>query len=199
MEDEIAEQEFILKGDPTKKEALKVRDRLSLLIREYPHIPNLYNLRYHATRLIDRLGKFRNEVESTLERFADYFFAKLDLIDAMIEAGETPNLGDFFGEARNLSAIFPNRKEFHQSEVTKFFTVMIKYHLHVKESALAFAYYQEFFSTGLEDNLPRELTFKLMAACSLEVAAVLGLVANDADFRESFFEILLEKEEDEDE
>lgn len=196
VNDEIVELTQVLKDGPTERQAREIRDQLTQLIEEYPHIPNFYNLRYNAIRALDGVEAFREEVEATLKRFPDYFFAKLDLIDAMLETGEEFDFADFFGGATNLSAIFPNRNLFHVSEVIKFSTIMIKYHLHLKQHVQAYAYYSDV--VGLADLLPPPVLRDLMEACSFEAVKVLTLADQDPFYKEDLFDTLLEEEDDED-
>ncbi|MCC5937315.1 MAG: hypothetical protein JJU34_08540 [Lunatimonas sp.] len=196
LNDEIVELNQVLKDGPTKRQAQEIRDRLSQLIQEYPHIPNFYNLRYNAIRALDGIEKFRAEVTATLERFPDYFFAKLDLIDAMLVTGEEFDLADVFGGATNLSTIFPNRNLFHASEVIKFHTLMIRYHLHLKQQVKAYAYYTEVVDLRLDDRLPPPVLKELMETCSLEAIAVLSLAEENPAYREELIDVLLEEDED---
>ncbi|EON74762.1 hypothetical protein ADIS_4781 [Lunatimonas lonarensis] len=195
VNDEMVELTQVLKDGSTERQARDIRDRLTQLIEEYPHIPYFYNLRYNAIRVLDGIEAFREEVAVTLERFPDYFFAKLDLIDAMLEAGEEFDFADFFGGATNLSAIFPTRKLFHASEVIKFSTLMIRYHLRLKQHVQAYAYYSDV--VGLADLLPPPVLRDLMEACSFEAVRVLTLADQDPLFREDLFDTLLEVEDDE--
>jgi hypothetical protein len=196
VNDEIVELTQVLKDGPTKRQAREIRDRLTHLIQEYPHIPNFYNLRYNAIRAWDGIEPFRAEVAATLERFPDYFFAKLDLIDAMLVTGEEFDLADVFGGATNLSAIFPNRNLFHASEVIKFHTLMIRYHLHLKQQVKAYAYYTEVVDLRLDDRLPPPVLNELMETCSLEAIAVLSQAEENPAYREELIDVLLQEDED---
>lgn len=192
IEDQIPEIVQVMKDNMADKSVIKkVEFELKMLIRKYPHIPNLYNLHYTSLRLLNKQKEFREEVNATLKMFPNYFFAKLDLIEILLGENIIPDLNQILGTSRNLQDLFPSRSLFHNSEIIKLSRVLILYYLKNDEPAMAYAYYTVLGEQNLLDNIGADVFQSISLFCQLSATEVLYAVDEDQDLMENLIDALM--------
>lgn len=112
----------------------KINDAADLkdLMKKYPHIPQFknslsvfYTLRGKKIKA-HRINMFTNICHP------DYLFGKLALANDFIDLKDFNQVPKLLGDLMDLKALYPNREEFHFSEVEGFLTAAIRYFTGIK-------------------------------------------------------------------
>ncbi|MFQ5770207.1 MAG: hypothetical protein ACE5HX_06705, partial [bacterium] len=61
------------------------------------------------------------------KKFPDYLFGKISYAQYLLDKDRTYEIPAVFDNKFELQAIYPDRKEFHVSEVVNFFAIMCRY------------------------------------------------------------------------
>lgn len=111
--------------------------KLEKLSKENPNLPQLKN---YITVAYNRLGNYTKSMEindQLLREFPDYLHARLNAANHYIHTGEPDKALDFLGENLDLKESFPDRNEFHFSEVQAFYFTTVIYAIAKKDLSLA--------------------------------------------------------------
>ncbi|MDQ5930728.1 MAG: hypothetical protein QG594_2516 [Bacteroidota bacterium] len=111
--------------------------KLEKLSKENPNLPQIKNF---ITVAYNKLGNFAKSMEINNEiliEFPDYLHARLNAANHYIHAGELDKALEYLGEHLELKESFPNRAEFHFSEVQAFYFTTVIYAIAKKDLPLA--------------------------------------------------------------
>ena len=115
----------------------KVIDRIYQLIEKYPKIPMLKNYLLTAYQIRGNSEK-ADEINSwALKEHPEYLFARINKAIRCIEEKKYDEAHQLLGEQLDIQGLYPERKEFHLSEVTNYLKVVIRYLLAVDNLELA--------------------------------------------------------------
>lgn len=114
--------------------------RLEQLKKSYPDVPLLYNwLSAAYTAIGDHDAAKRVAVEN-YERNPDYLFARLNYAEICLQEGRAREVPRIFDHTFDLKMLYPDRKEFHISEVVGFMGIMGLYFQRTGEEEIARRY-----------------------------------------------------------
>lgn len=139
---ELADQFEELYARSMDKKNKNIIERLTNLIIQYPNAPQLKNFLSVAYNI---RGNRKKAIEINLWAVADhpdYLFAKLNLAISCIEKKEFHKVPEILGELMEIKQLYPNRDEFHISEITGFYKIAVLYFCDIKNIELAENRYQ---------------------------------------------------------
>ena len=119
------------------KKNKKIIDKLTGLILKYPQSPQLKNFLSVAYSVKGNYEKATEANKWTLTEHPDYLFAKLNLANEYINAGQPQKVPEVLGEAMEIKELYPDRDLFHLAEVSGFYKVAIRYYAAIKNLELA--------------------------------------------------------------
>ena len=111
--------------------------KLEKLSKENPNLPQLKN---YITVAYNKLGNGAKAIEindQLLKEFPDYLHARLNAANHYIHCGEPDKALSFLGENLDLKESFPDRAEFHFSEVQSYYFSTVIYAIAIKDLPLA--------------------------------------------------------------
>ncbi len=90
--------------------------KLKQAIVDYPHMPHFWNYLYmfYTIKKDGAQAKYAND--QALERFPDYFFARIVRAFEYLEEGKPEKVAEWLGTGFNLSGWYPDREVFHMEE-----------------------------------------------------------------------------------
>lgn len=109
------------------KQPRQAIERLKPLIEQYPDIPQIHNYLHSAYQLLGDQASADRILAETLERFPDYLFGRLAQANTCLDRGEIDRVAEIFDNRFDLSLIYPERRQFHRSEILNFWAVMARY------------------------------------------------------------------------
>ena len=122
--------DYVKKG---RKAGIKKIERL---IARYPKVPVLKNL---LSVLYSNLGQNSKASEISrriVKEHPDYLYGKLNVANEYFHKGDLEKMIEVLG-GTELTQVFPERDVFHVSEVTSFYSLMVKYYAAIKELDMA--------------------------------------------------------------
>jgi len=115
---------------------------LVALVKKYPHLPMLYNYLSVAYSRTGRREKAEEVVRENYQLNPDYLFARLNYAELCRTQGDYERIAEIFEHKFDLQLLYPNRKQFHISEVANFMGLMGVYFLETGEREGADRYYE---------------------------------------------------------
>ena len=106
---------------------------LLVLIKAYPHIPQLYNYLHIAYSYTGQKKKSYKIMQENYEKNPSYLFAKLNYSDYLVKQGEFDKVSEIYDYKFNLTELYPNRDTFHETEVISFNGVIGYYYAMIGE------------------------------------------------------------------
>jgi tetratricopeptide (TPR) repeat protein len=106
---------------------------LLVLIKAYPHIPQLYNYLHIAYSYTGQNKKSYKIMKDNYEQNPSYLFAKLNYSDYLVKQGEFDKVPEIYDYKFNLTELYPNRDTFHETEVISFNGVIGYYYAMIGE------------------------------------------------------------------
>lgn len=104
----------------TNSNPKKVIPELRELIEEYPHIAVLYNYLGRAYSVLGDTKNANKIVFEAYQKFPNYLFARLNYAQICLEDGQLEEIPEIFDNKFELKLLYPERSEFHISEVLNF-------------------------------------------------------------------------------
>jgi tetratricopeptide (TPR) repeat protein len=135
--------------------------RLKTLITKYPDIPELYNWLSVAYNGIGDKEAYEKTVALNYAKNPSYLFAKIGYAERCIRNNELDKVLDIFDSKLNLALIYPDRKVFHISEVSGFFSVLALYFLAKGDVNIATQYYDVLVKIAPEEQITHHVGHKL--------------------------------------
>ncbi len=93
---------------------------LQKLITQYPHIPQLFNFITTAYSLLEDYNTAERYALESCQKHPDYLFAKINCAEIYLRKGEYHKIPATFNHKLNLKLLYPERDEFHLTEVIGF-------------------------------------------------------------------------------
>jgi hypothetical protein len=119
------------------KKNKKVIGQISALIEKYPKIPMLKNYLTVAYNIRGDYKKADEINRLALNEHPEYLFARINEASRYVENKEYEKALDLLGEQLDIQGLYPERNEFHFSEVTNYIKTTIRYLLAVDNIELA--------------------------------------------------------------
>ncbi len=106
---------------------------LLVLIKAYPHIPQLYNYLYVAYSYTGQKNRANKVMKDNYDRNPTYLFAKINYSDYLVKQGEFDKVAEVYDNKLDLAELYPNRDTFHETEVISFNGVIGYYYAMIGE------------------------------------------------------------------
>ena len=119
------------------------------LIKQYPHVPQLYNYLSVAYARAGQRQEAEAVVQENYQRNPEYLFARLNYAEVCLARKDYAQVADIFAHTFDLHALYPQRKRFHLSEVANFMGIAGLYFLAIGNRELA-----EHYDTLLQQIAP---------------------------------------------
>ena len=108
-------------------------EKLKKIIADKPDDPVYKNYLYVAYKIQGRNQEARDILQKTIDQHPDYLFGKLNLAGEYLYDEEYEKIPQVLGEFMELKALYPERDEFHVTEVMSFFRIATHYFIEIKE------------------------------------------------------------------
>ncbi len=106
---------------------------LTALIEKYPDVPLLYNYLTMAYKGTKQEEKAKEIIEKNYQQHPDYLFAKLNYAQLCLENNLLERIPEIFDGKFELGLLYPDRNEFHISEVVGFYATLTLYHIETED------------------------------------------------------------------
>jgi hypothetical protein len=113
------------------KSPAKAVARLEKLVAEWPDVPQLTNLLNVSYGRTNRLERCERLTEDAFVRFPDYFFARVNFAQLLIDRDQVEAVLPAMGGDFHTSRLFPGRSVLHVSEAVALYMLMGNYALAV--------------------------------------------------------------------
>src|SRR5690554_660432 len=104
------------------------KKRIEKAIAEYPDIPQFKNYLsvWYANRgETEKTFEYNRQI---IEQHPDYLFAKINLAQEFLQNEQLEKVTELLGKGIEIKQIYPDRNEFHITEVTAVLGVAIQYY-----------------------------------------------------------------------
>ena len=115
-----------------KKNKPNIIENLKELVRKYPNEPILKNYLSTAYTRKGKTEKADEVNDRLLKEHPDYLFGKLYLAEQYYVKGKFEKMAELMGPSMDIQQLYPERKEFHITEVMGFNKAAVKYFLGTK-------------------------------------------------------------------
>ncbi len=119
------------------KKDTKIIQQLIDLIIKHPKSPQLKNFLSVAYHVRGNQAKAQEANKWILSEHPDYLFAKLNLANEYMNAGQPERVPEVLGENMEIQELYPERDLFHLAEVTGFYRAAIRYYVAIDNPDLA--------------------------------------------------------------
>ncbi len=119
------------------KKDTKIIQQLIDLILKHPKSPQLKNFLSVAYHVRGNQTKAQEANKWILSEHPDYLFAKLNLANEYMNAGQPERVPEVLGENMEIQELYPERDLFHLAEVTGFYRAAIRYYVAIDNPDLA--------------------------------------------------------------
>lgn len=137
-EKEAEELYYLASSEEAKKAIPLLKDK----IKQYPNNPIYYNYLVQAYLRSKKFRKTRQLVSDHYEKFPDYLFAKCNYAQYLINRNKFEEVPAVFEHKYELRSLYPERDEFHISEVLGFSSVMCRYFTAIGDLKTADTYFK---------------------------------------------------------
>jgi|APSaa5957512622_1039677.scaffolds.fasta_scaffold33035_3 hypothetical protein len=152
VQDQIADLFITSRQDPPR--AIPI---LQQLINQYPHIPQLYNFITTAYSLLDDYEMAERFAIESCQKHPDYLFAKINYAEICLQNDEYYKVPVIFNQKMNLQLLYPERNEFHLTEVIGFSGVCGIYYCKIGDRLSAATHYQTLEKTSSDSPMAKRL------------------------------------------
>jgi tetratricopeptide (TPR) repeat protein len=125
--------------------------KLEKLAKENPNLPQIKNFITVAYYKVGDTAKSIEVNTQILHDFPDYLHARLNAANHHIHKDQPDHALDYLGENLDLGTLFPNRSEFHFSEVQSYYYTTVIYAIAKRDLPLAENRFEVYISID-EDN-----------------------------------------------
>ena len=143
-------------------------EKLKKYVADHPNDPVYKNYLYVAYKTQGRNEEARDILQKTIDQHPDYLFGKLNLAGEYLYAEEYEKVPKILGEFMEIKALYPERDEFHLTEVMSFFRIAVHYFINIEEWEQAKVRLEMMEQIDPEDpgieNMNKKLTAKILAA-----------------------------------
>jgi tetratricopeptide (TPR) repeat protein len=134
------------------------------MIERYPEVPAFQNYLSIAYTVQGNVRKANLEIAKTYQQFPDYLFAKAGYVRILVEADQLEKAAVILDGKFTISEHYPERNEFHLTELTAFNYSAGLYLLRIGQYAEAIDLYQEMRSIAPHDDITQVLRLELELA-----------------------------------
>ncbi len=106
-----------------RKNPKKAIGRLEELKRQYPDHPRVYNLLMNAYSMVGKDKEAAEIAEENYRRAPRYLFAKANYAQICMQKGDMEKVPEIFENTFDLKSLYPDRKQFHVTELVAFYGV----------------------------------------------------------------------------
>lgn len=143
-------------------------EKLKKYVADHPDDPVYKNYLYIAYKMQGRNEEARDILHKTIDLHPDYLFGKLNLAGEYLYAEEYEKIPELLGEFMEIKALYPERDEFHLTEVMSFFRIAVHYFIEIKEWEQAKVRLEIMEKIDPEnpsvENMNKRLSAKMLAA-----------------------------------
>lgn len=106
---------------------------LKPLIEKFPGNPIYYNYLANALQIVGEMQAAEQLIEETWKKFPDYLFARCNYAHLLFRRKAYEEISEVFDNTFELKLLYPDRDEFHISEVMTFYAVLCRYFTAIDE------------------------------------------------------------------
>ncbi|MFQ5601933.1 MAG: tetratricopeptide repeat protein [bacterium] len=140
-EDQLkAEELYNLSRSGSASKARKAIPQLLALMEQFPNNPIYYNYLAIAYSTAGEKKAATEVCKNCYKKFPEYLFAKCNYAQYLLDEQKFEELSAVFDNKFDLQMIYPDRDEFHISEVLTFFATMCRYFIAIDDLATADVY-----------------------------------------------------------
>ena len=111
----------------------KAVDLLEKLKEMYPNVPQVFNLLGLAYTNLGNKTKANEIAKENYFKNPDYLFAKTNYAELFIQKKQFDKIPSIFDNKLDLKLLYPQRDEFHFSEVAAFFGIIGLYYVYIND------------------------------------------------------------------
>ena len=148
--------------------ARKAIPKLKTLMKKFPNNPIYYNYLIKAYENSGDQKAAEQVCEYSYQRFPDYLFARCNYAQYLLKKEKTEKIPEVFDNKFELQSIYPERDEFHISEVLAFFSIMCRYFTAIDELTTANVYGDLLKEFDDIDSPPRDFALSQLRAKKYE-------------------------------
>lgn len=137
VNDQLPYVSSVIYTDP--KNAIEILEKLK---DKYGPLPILYNYLSTAYMSDGNTDIARKYIFENYYKNPDYFFAKTNYADLCLRDGNFKEIPKIFNQKFELKILYPQRKKFHISEVSSFYSIMCLYFHGIGDLQTAKIYYK---------------------------------------------------------
>jgi tetratricopeptide (TPR) repeat protein len=127
------------------------------MIEKYPDVPQLFNFLSIAYSMTGQKKAAEETILENIRRNPNYLFARLNLAEMLLARGDVKRVAAIFENKFDLQMLYPQRKQFHISEVVGFAGIMGVYFLKIGKRKTAKLYYEILKQIAPHHRLTRRL------------------------------------------
>jgi len=130
---------------------------LESLLRDYPHVPQIYNYLSVAYSVSGQHEKMKSITAECYRRHPDYLFARLNYAEVFLMEYDLDKIPSLFDNKFDLQLLYPKRTRFHISEVVGFMSVIGRYFHARGEYTIADNFYNVLQQIAPNDKRTKQL------------------------------------------
>jgi uncharacterized protein YecA (UPF0149 family) len=131
---------------------------------KYPNIPCFYNWLYATYVNNKQIIMGLNILRETLNKFPNYLFGLTEYGKYLLRRGEYDRIPKLLNKNFSLETLYPERDVFHITEVSAFYSLMIKYFLAKKDIQQAKIYFKILDELIPDEQITNKLRFDIQKA-----------------------------------
>ncbi|MDB5390787.1 MAG: hypothetical protein JWM11_6433 [Planctomycetaceae bacterium] len=139
------------------------------LIERYPQVPTFHNYLLVAYQGIGDYSKARKLIPLTFQQFPDYLFARVNYVSFLMQSGNLRKAGQLLDGKFTIDAHYPDRTEFHVTEIAAFNSIVGVYLANTGRHAEACQLYRVLRSVAPRHHLTAVLREELEQLDSFEI------------------------------
>jgi len=163
-----AEKLYYLASSESARKVRKAIPKLKTLIEKFPHNPIYYNYLIKAYENSGDQKTAEQVCEYSYQRFPDYLFARCNYAQYLLKKERPKKIPEVFDNKFELQSIYPDRDEFHISEVLAFYSIMCRYFTALNELTTANVYGDLLKEFDDIDSPPRDFALSQLRAKKYE-------------------------------
>jgi tetratricopeptide (TPR) repeat protein len=167
IEKEISEKIYFLAGENPRKAIA----RLNELRIQYPEHPRIYNFLAKAYLHLRDTKKMIEVIEENYRINPDYLFAKINYAEICLQRGDIHKIPIIFDHKFDLKALYPERDEFHVTEVVAFFGVLGIYFLKIHDMTQAKQMLQVVKDLNPDAEIAKDLERRIKSSATVTLKA----------------------------
>jgi hypothetical protein len=136
-------------------------ERINRALAEFPDVPTLHHYQLSVFLELKEFMQAEAKAREIQERFPDYFFGKISVIDLRIRMGDPKAAKQLLGDVSELSEFLPGREVFHVSEFFAFHTLAFEVGIETGDFEAAKRHLRLLWEWDKDDRQTKQLAFRL--------------------------------------